>query len=71
MGKPALFWEPCYSLGKKNKKIVWVVQKARTDILLADLVCFENQCLPRYAHLKIFLFFCHFDDVVLNLRIHS
>ena len=48
--KPVLLWEPCYSLGKKP--IVWVVRKARTDILLADLVCFEVQCLPRSAHLK-------------------
>ena len=31
--------------------------KIRTDILLADLVCFESQCLPRSAHLKIFLIF--------------
>ena len=69
MGKPVLLWEPCYSLGKKP--IVWVVRKARTDILLADLVCFEVQCLPRSAHLKIFLIFDHFDEVVLNLRIHS
>ena len=35
---------------KKNRK-VW------TDILLADLVCFEVQCLPRTAHLKIFKIF--------------
>ena len=55
MGKPVLLWEPCYSLGKKT--IVWVVQKARTDILLAHLVCFEVQCLPRSAHVKIFLIF--------------
>ena len=53
MGKSVLLWELCYSLGKKA--IVWVVLKARTDILLADLVCFEVQCLPRSAHLKIFL----------------
>ena len=42
---------------KKTKNIVRVVRKARTDILLADLVCFEVQCLPRAAHLKIFLLF--------------
>ena len=63
MGKPVLLWEPCYSLG--NKTIVWVVRKVRTDILFADLVCFEVQCLPRSAHLKILR---NFDDVVLNLR---
>ena len=55
MGKLVLLWEPCYSLG--NKTIVWVVRKVRTDILLADLVCFEVQCLPRSAHFKIFLIF--------------
>ena len=33
-----------------------------------DLVYFEDQCLPRSAHLKIFLIFIIF---VLNLRIHS
>ena len=44
-----------YSLG--NKTIVWVVWKVRTDILLADLIYFEVQCLPRSAHLKIFLIF--------------
>ena len=42
-GKPVLLWEPCYSLG--NKTIAWVVRKVRTEILLADLVCFEVQCL--------------------------
>ena len=26
-------------------------------VLLPDLVCFEVQCLPRSAHLKIFLIF--------------
>ena len=44
-----------YSLG--NKTIVWVVRKVRTDILLAELIYFEVQCLPRSAHLKIFLIF--------------
>ena len=29
--------------------------KSKDRILLADLVCFEVQCLPRSAHLKIFL----------------
>ena len=38
-----------------QKNIVWIVRKTRTDILLADLVCFESQCLTRSAHLKIFL----------------
>ena len=56
-GKTVLLWEPCYSLSKKIEKIVWVVRKARTDILLADLVCFEVQCLPRSAHLNIFPIF--------------
>ena len=45
IGKPVLLWEPCYLLG--NKTIVWVVWKVRTDILLADLVCFEVHCLKR------------------------
>ena len=40
-----------------QKNSVWVVRKVRTDILLADLVCFEPQSLPRSAHLKIFLIF--------------
>ena len=40
----------CYSFG--NKTTMWVVRKVRTVILLADLVCFEVQCLPRSAHLK-------------------
>ena len=44
-----------YSLG--NKTIVWVVRKVRTDILLAELIYFEVQCLPRSAHFKIFLIF--------------
>ena len=58
MGNPVLLWKLCYSLGqKKKKKIVWVVRKARTDILLAVLVCFEVQCLPWSAHLKIFQIF--------------
>ena len=69
MGKLVLLWEPCYSLGNKN--IVWVVRKVRTDILLADLVFSEVQCLPRSAHLKNHPNFRHFDDVVLNLRIYS
>ena len=57
-------------LAKTKQNIVLVVQKARTDILLSDLVCFEVS-LPRSAHLKILLSnFRHFDDVVLNLRIH-
>ena len=43
MRKPVLLWEHFYLLG--NKTIVWVVRKVRTDILLADLVCFEVQCL--------------------------
>ena len=29
MGKHVLFWEPCYSLGKRT--IVWVVRKVRKD----------------------------------------
>ena len=37
-------------------------------MLFADFVCFEVQCLPRSAHLKTLR---NFDDVVLNLRIHS
>ena len=43
MGKPVLLWEPCYSLD--NKTILWVVRKVRIDMLLADLVYFEVQCL--------------------------
>ena len=41
----------------KNNNIVSVVRKVRAVILLADLVCCEVQCLPRSAHLKIFLIF--------------
>ena len=67
MGKPVLLWEPCYSLGEKT--IVWVVRKIRTDILLADLVCFEVQCLPRSAHFKNPPNFRHFDDVVIYVHI--
>ena len=55
MGKPVLLWEPCYSLG--NKTIVWVVWKVRTNILLANLVCFDVQYFPWSAHLKILLIF--------------
>ena len=55
----------------KNKNILLVVRKVRTDILLADLVCFESQCLPRSARLKNLHNFRHFGDVVSNLRIHS
>ena len=68
MGKPVLLWEPCYSLG--NKTIVWVVQKVRTDTLLADLVCFEV-VFATICPFKNPPNFCHFDDIVLNLRIHS
>ena len=58
-------WENLFYFGSlairlaknKTKHIVWVVRKTRPDILLADLVCFEVQCLPRSAHLKIFLIF--------------
>ena len=53
MGKPVLLWEPCYSLGKKPHRVGCTKSKDR--ILLADLVCFEVQCLQRSAHLKIFL----------------
>ena len=46
MGKRVLLWEPCYSLG--NKTVMWVaVRKVRTDILFADHVCSEVQCLKR------------------------
>ena len=49
-----------------QKNIVWIVRKTRTDILLADLVCFEVRCLPQSAK------FWHFDDVILNPKIfHS
>ena len=49
----------CSTLGAllfawQKKHIVWVVRKVKIDILFADLVCFEVQCLPRSAHLKIF-----------------
>ena len=53
MGKPVLLWEPCYSLGKKPHSVGCT--KSKDWILLADLVCFEVQCLPWSAHLKIFL----------------
>ena len=59
MGKPVLLWEPCYSLGKKNSV---GCTKSKDRIPLADLVCFEVQCLLQKvqcllqsAHLKIFL----------------
>ena len=62
---------PHKNKNKTKTKTVWVVRKSRTDILLADLVCFEVQCLPQSAHLKNLPNFRHFDDVVLNLRMHS
>ena len=43
-----------------QKNIVWIVRKARTDMLLADLVCFEVRCLPQSAK------FWHFDDVIFK-----
>ena len=52
------YGKTCPSTGYKT--IVWVVRKVRkvrTDILFAYLVCFEVQCLPRSAHLKILLTF--------------
>ena len=55
-------WENLFYFGSlairlAKKNIVWIVRKAKTDILLAHLVCFEVQCLPRSAHLKICLIF--------------
>ena len=68
MEKPVLLWSLAVHLAKKEeeeeeeeeekeeeeerKKKMWVVRKVRTDILLADLLCFEVQCLLRSAHLK-------------------
>ena len=52
-------WETCSTLGvllfawQKNYSVGCTKSKDR--ILLADLVCFEVLCLPRSAHLKIFL----------------
>ena len=60
MGKPVLLWEPCYLLG--NKTIVWVVWKVRTNILLADLVCFEVQCLKSF-----FILVLHINRKQMNL----
>ena len=60
------FGKTCPTLGAllfawQQLKPVWVVRKVRTDILLANLVCFDVQCLP----LKNPPNFRRFDDVVL------
>ena len=62
MGKHVPLWELCYLLGKKKKIYIYIYiwnsvgcTKSKDRILLADLVCFEVQCLPRSAQLKIFL----------------
>ena len=51
---------------------MWVVRKVRTDILLADLVCFEVQCLPQSADLKIFqvfiIWWCRFKSAYTVLK---
>ena len=59
MGKTCPVSEPCYLLG--NKTIVWVVQKVRTDVLLADLVCFEVQCLKSFS-----IFVLHINRKLMN-----
>ena len=57
-------WEPCYSLGEKNNSVGCTKTEARTDVLLGwqILFVFPLKNLPNFRH---------FDDVVLNLCIHS
>ena len=47
-----LAWQNKFFFNRKNSV---GCTKSKDRILLADLVCFEVHCLPRSAHLKIFL----------------
>ena len=69
MGKPVLLWEPCYSLGKKNHSVGCTKSKDRHTVGRSCL--FWSSVFTTICPLKHLPNFRHFDDVVLNLRIHS
>ena len=59
LGKPVLFWEPCCLLGEKHgvgySTYTQYHEYVRTSTLLADVVCFEVQCLEsikfKFSHI--------------------
>ena len=72
MGKPVLLLEPCYSLGNKTIDVGCTKSKDRhtagrsclfLSSVFATICPLKNPPNPPNSR--------HFDDVVLNLRIHS
>ena len=77
MGKPVLLWEACYSLGKQQQQKTKQQQQHSVgctesrDRHTAGRYClFSSSVFATICLLNNLPNIRHFDDVVLNLRIH-
>ena len=68
MGKPVLFWEPCYSLATNHSV---GCMKSKDWHTVGRSCLFWSSVFAMICPLKNPPNFCHFDDIILNLCIHS